>query len=148
MLHVDPSSRLVRFGPIRRKTAQTEILAAPCICQAGGQLACAHLWATWIFSKVPEASSEVFLAVGYAQFIRELRQDLMALGVPAFEAQLVGSHAFRHGAARDLLEETGLRNTMLRGGWKGKGVFHYTPRAEVDAQAMAEVWEGLSEDEH
>ena len=147
LLTIEPSSKSVRFGPLQRKTSTGEVLVAPCICNTGGRLVCAHVWAEWVVSVVAADCPSLFLTCGYEEFVQGLRGDLASVGVPTVEAQTVASHAFRHGAARDLLAETGLANTMSRGGWKGKGVFHYTPKAEVESQAMAEVWENLSDDE-
>jgi len=150
LLRIDPATRAVALGPLQRKTVRSELLHVPCICSSKeGALVCAHVWAQWLqekYSNVAEHSSCV-LYVDYQAFLKELRKDLEGIGLSKEEAQVVGSHAFRHGAAKDLLQETSLRNTMIRGGWKSAGVFHYTPKAEVEAQAMAEVWEGLSEDE-
>ena len=147
LLSVDEQSHRVSFGPIQRKTVQNSTLVAPCICRYNAALACAHQWALWVLSQTGPSSTTLFLEVRYDTFIRELRLDLVAAGVSEEEAGNIGSHAFRHGAARDILESSGLRDTMSRGGWQGDGVFHYVPRTEVEAQALAEVWEGLSEEE-
>jgi hypothetical protein len=85
--------------------------------------------------------------VPYAQFINQLRTDLAALKVPPAEASKCGSHAFRHGAAKDILRSQGLQATLKRGGWRGRGVLHYTPRSEIESRLLSEMWEGLSEDE-
>jgi len=147
LLHVDPSTGFTALGPLRRKTSRSETLYAPCICNSNGAFVCAHKWATWALRKFETTPTALVLATPYGAFLRELRADLVAIGVPAEEAQRVGSHAFRHGAAKDLLEEAGLQTAMVRGGWRSAGIFHYTPRSEVEAHTMAEVWENLSDDE-
>ena len=83
----------------------------------------------------------------YDRFIYRLRNDLQSVGASSAEAGRCGSHAFRHGAAKDILRTQDLQATLKRGGWRGKGVLHYTPRSEVESRLLAEMWEGLSEDE-
>ena len=144
---MDYVRKRIALGPLRRKTERNATLVAPCICGAGGVLACVHVWAEWLFSTHGPNSQELVLATPYASFLNELRSDLTAIGVPSAEAVLVGCHAFRHGAARDILEETDLHNTMSRGGWRSDGIFQCVPKADAEAQSMAQVREGLSDDE-
>ena len=147
MFTIEPGTNCVRVGPLQRKTERNAYVMAPCICNSGGRIACAHVWASWLLRRFEASSSKLVFFTKYETFVRELRADLISIDVPSAEANLVGSHAFRHGAARDILQTSGLKETMKRGGWRGKGILHYTPRSEIECRLMSELWEGLSDDE-
>ena len=73
-----------------------------------------------------------------SDFIRQLREDARTVGLPQFDQ--LGSHAFRRGMARDIVDGGGSLATLLRAGeWRSAAFVAYLKEHHAEDNAISQL---------
>ena len=147
---VPPGPRL-----FRKNRPQGTTLARACTCQEGAAPSrlCPHLWLEYL--RTAQSGDLLFAGYSYGRFLEDLRCALQKLSTaePALREAIGdplswGSHAFRTGAARDILATGGVSAAQAAGQWDSlAGLRSYTTADGLDSRLMAEVLVESSDDD-
>ena len=138
---------LIAYGPIRRKGhRQPQTITRRCCCRQT-PLLCPHKWVQVLEALAGPGWGGPFPAAAMARFSADLKVAAADLGWPDPDAY--ATHAFRRGAAQDVLAQDGLATLLWAGGWSGdaRAALAYVSRDQVEQRLVGEVLLAGSDDE-
>ena len=123
-------------------------IARKCICNSKRHVLCALHALIHFVQRTQRPASEKgrLFQVTYPKFLRELKHDLAALGVP--KAMFFTTKCFRRGSAMEILKRGGNLATVLKAGqWRSHAFLNYLEESEIDTLTLFQVVDDAENDE-